>query len=156
MNPYALSKWMKATLLAATLLIASAPSAWAERENCLKYEPFEVSITGRVYSMLYPGPPNYESIDDGDIALWHYFLIPDTPFCTEAEPSDEVNGDEDNVKLVQLNLGPVAKRGNWRSYLKKFYGKKIRVTGTLHSRIVAYDRTPVLMDVSSIVTVKSK
>lgn len=146
---------MKAALLAATLLIASAPSAWAERENCLKYEPFEVSLTGTVYSKIYPGPPNYESIKRGDVALRHYFFIPDAPFCTVAEPNDELNGNADDVKVVQFDLIKV-RTGNLRSYMKKFKGEKVRVTGTLSSRIFAYHRTPDLLDVTSIVVVKSK
>lgn len=146
---------MKGALLAAALLIAAAPSARAGRENCLKYEPFEVSITGTVYTKIYPGPPNYESIKKGDLAYRHYFFIPDAPFCTVAEPNDELNGNADDVKLVQFDLIKV-RTGNLRSYMKKFNGKKVRVTGTLSSRIFAYHRTPDLMDVTSIVAVKSK
>lgn len=155
MNPYASGTWIKGVLLAAILLLAAAPSARAERENCLKYEPFEVSITGRVYSMLYPGPPNYESIADGDMAYRHYFLIPDTPFCTVADPSDELNGDADDVKLVQLVLMKVG-MGKWRSYMKKFYGNKVRVTGALYCGITPGSRTPIGMDVNSISIIRSK
>ena len=37
--------------------------------DCVAYEPNGVQLTGRIVTKVFPGPPNYESVKEGDEPL---------------------------------------------------------------------------------------
>lgn len=69
--------------------------------TCLKYEPNIVKISGKLVELTFAGPPNYESIENGDDAETGYYLELSRSICTVAE--EDSDGFE-NIKLVQLVL----------------------------------------------------
>jgi Domain of unknown function (DUF4431) len=52
--------------------------------ECLK-DGQDVTFTGTVSRETFPGPPNYESIDDGDAPETYRILTISTPQCVAAE-----------------------------------------------------------------------
>ena len=56
--------------------------------ECLK-EGQELTFTGTVSRETFPGPPNYESIDDGDTPETYWILTINTPQCVIAESLED-------------------------------------------------------------------
>lgn len=52
--------------------------------ECLK-DGQDVAFTGTISRETFPGPPNYESIDDGDAPETYWILTISTPQCVTAE-----------------------------------------------------------------------
>lgn len=52
--------------------------------ECLK-DGQDIKFTGTVSRETFPGPPNYESIDDGDTPETYWILTISTPQCITAE-----------------------------------------------------------------------
>lgn len=65
------------------ILFAMFLSAFSSAE-CLK-DGQDVTFTGTVSRETFPGPPNYESIDDGDTPETYWILTISTPQCVIAE-----------------------------------------------------------------------
>jgi hypothetical protein len=96
-------------LILPALLIAfrcSSVSA-ASPGDCLPYEPNSVQLTGRIVRKVFPGPPNYESVKEGDKPEGAYILHLAKPICVRSEKEDEDNAAEDGVSDLHLVL-----RGN--------------------------------------------
>lgn len=66
-----------------------------------------VTLTGLMISMIYPGPPNDESIEDGDTPETYFVLKPDTSINCATDPPQF-----GSKKLVQL----VVQAGNYKKY----------------------------------------
>ena len=65
------------------ILFAMFLSVFSSAE-CLK-DGQDVTFTGTVSRETFPGPPNYESIDDGDTPETYWILTIRTPQCVTAE-----------------------------------------------------------------------
>lgn len=55
--------------------------------ECLK-DGQDVTFTGTVSRETFPGPPNYESIDDGDTPETYWILTINAPQCVTAESTE--------------------------------------------------------------------
>src|SRR5262245_47206327 len=62
---YRMSLHSNLRLLLTTSLFVLALSSMARAQSCLAYGP-QVSLSGTLRSQVFPGPPNYESIKQGD------------------------------------------------------------------------------------------
>ena len=51
---------------AALVAASSITPLESNADDCLKYEPVTVSISGVVRRQEFPGPPNYEDVNAGD------------------------------------------------------------------------------------------
>lgn len=72
-------------------------------QKCLKYEPDRVQLNGKVKEAVYPGPPNYENIKDGDLPETCWILHLPVSVCVEGSIKDDLNSEtEKDVKEVQL------------------------------------------------------
>ena len=58
------------------------------QSECLK-DGQEVTLEGRISRETFPGPPNYESIDDGDQPETTWILTVTAPNCVVAESMDD-------------------------------------------------------------------
>ena len=67
------------------LILLSPTAALAE---CLK-DGEKVAFTGKISRETFPGPPNYESIDDGDTPETYWILTINTPRCVVAESMED-------------------------------------------------------------------
>jgi hypothetical protein len=108
------------------------------------YEPRMTELTGTLYQKIYPGPPEYSSIEDGD--------MPESPlFLTLTEPVDvalaeleeePVNQPEQGVREIQIvfeNENPP----------EELWNRGINVKGTLFSAITGHHHRRVLMMANS-------
>lgn len=127
-----------------SLILALICSIPAYGESCLKYEPENVSLSGNLQKEVFPGAPNFESIEDGDTPETYYILHLSTSICVSPS-QDEVNSFESDVYKVQLALQPSQDQA-----LKSKLGSSIALTGTLFHQISGHHHTKVLMTVSDI------
>lgn len=93
-------------------------------QTALAYCPDEdqqVTLQGTLIQQTLPGPPNYESIKDGDEAVTYDYLRLDQPFeC-------DVTGESESVPLVQLILMDQNKSGY--ADIAPLLGKDVIVAG---------------------------
>ncbi|MBI4406208.1 MAG: DUF4431 domain-containing protein [Deltaproteobacteria bacterium] len=123
------------------LMLSSFPALLCAR--VVPYGPAVVECRGKLRLVYFPGPPNYESIKDGDEREVVYLLELEEPFDIAAandrkKPLNDSEGWGKNVKRIQLTSnGP----------LGKHVGKKVIVRGKLFEAIFAHHHTSVLMEV---------
>lgn len=132
-----MSKSIVLVLLSVLLLFASG----AYSEECLHYDPEEVEISGVIAMKTFPGPPEYESIEEGDKpeTVWILNLL--SPICVLADEEDElINVTEKDIRAIHLVL-------DGKQYKK--YGhlvsKKVIATGKLYHSHTGHHHTDVLM-----------
>lgn len=105
-----------------------------------------VTLTGLMIRMTYPGPPNYESIEDGDEPETYFVLRPDIPIdCATDSPQFGSN------KLMQL----VVKANDYKKY-QHLVGGKVTVAGILLYAETGHHHTPLMVDVNSITSANSQ
>ncbi len=91
---------MKRLYAFAFLLLLSAS---AQAVECLK-EAEDVSFTGKVSRETFPGPPNYESIDDGDTPETVWILTIDSPRCVVATSMEDGSPYEVSKSTTRFQL----------------------------------------------------
>ncbi|HHW4413111.1 DUF4431 domain-containing protein [Citrobacter freundii] len=97
------------------LLFSQVVMAWCPDEDQ------KVVLQGTLIQQTLPGPPNYESIKDGDEAVTYDYLKLDQPFeC-------DITGESESVPLVQLILMGKSKPGY--ADLAPSLGKDVILTG---------------------------
>jgi hypothetical protein len=123
------------SLLAAIPVFAS--------DACLKYEPESVELEGKVKKEVFPGPPNYESIQQGDRPEAYWVLYPPKPVCVRGDPTSDLNSEtEDNVTSIQLIIWDYKK-------FKHLLGKNVVAKGKLMHAISGHHHTSVLLQLES-------
>lgn len=112
----------------------------AESSNACIDAGDSVTLTGLMIRMTYPGPPNYESIEDGDEPETYFVLKPDAPIdCAADSPQFGSN------KLMQL----VVKSDGYKKY-QHLVGGKVTVAGMLLYAETGHHHTPLMIEVKSI------
>ncbi len=117
----------------------------------LKYEPEIVELQGTLELRTYPGPPNYESIQQGDKPEQCYYLKLFQPIDVKPAPNLEslINDViEKNVNLIQLSIEKDALFLRLRNV---GMNKKIKLKGTLFHRHTGHHHTEILMSVDTII-----
>lgn len=114
----------------------------------VNFEPTNVSLKGTVITLTFAGPPNYESIKNGDKAETRPYLILSKPIDiklpkTEAKNA-ATNEPQTNVKLIQLI---VVNKNDWQN-LKK--GNYVEVKGTLSSSLTGHHHARALLTINKI------
>jgi hypothetical protein len=125
----------------------------AERSTpaCLSYEPATVTLKGTIERTTFPGPPNYESIKDGDAPETYWVLHLAEPVCVDAktnspDPYDPDNEPERNVARMQMGLT----EQQYADY-SHLVGTQVLVTGHLAHAFTGHHHTPIrLIDISEI------
>lgn len=110
---------------------------------CFKYEIEATTLFGAIKRVVFPGPPNYESIARGDRPEASWVLKLETSICVD---QDEENDAEAKVSELQLVFD---KQGSYQRY-NSLLGRKVKVTGKLFHAITGHHHTPVLIQVSEI------
>jgi len=116
---------------------------------CLPREPEPVVLSGLVERMTFPGPPNYESIADGDPGETFWLLKLDKPVCLEGsmDLSGEVDDEQRNgVSRVQL----VFEDGKQYAKYRYLVGRRVRVRGTLFGSHTGHHHAPILLHVGKL------
>lgn len=68
----------------------------------LFYDPSEVEVSGLLHKTIYPGPPEYSSVEMGDRPEEVTILTLTEPIDVEAEKDDEFNEREKGVRELQV------------------------------------------------------
>src|SRR6185436_8713682 len=100
-----------ATLLITTLFLIASFHSSARAQKCLDYGP-TVSLTGKLQSKIFAGPPNYESIKRGDRKERAIIVTLIAPICTSSSNSDSFDTPEANIRAVQL---VVTESSHWKT-----------------------------------------
>ncbi len=108
--------------------------------RCLPYEPDQVTLVGTLTSRIFPGPPNYHSIAQGDRPETIFMLTLDEPICVSGDPSSRLNSKSHSrvteVQLVTRGLAP-----------RRFLNKRVRASGSFFSARKGHYRTPIVLTV---------
>lgn len=132
--------YLKCLLLGLVLLFI--PIANAEN-RLVYYEPIIVKLSGVIDVKDSPGPPNYESVENGDAAETGYYLkLPqsiDVVTPNVKSGTDECDEPEKNIHVVQL---VIRHDSDWPKIRK---GNHVTLTGTLFHAISGHHHTRVLM-----------
>lgn len=133
---------MRKRLPVTFLILAFAAQVFAA-PPCLKYEPEVVELKGKVKRVVFPGPPNYESVKDGDQPEPYYVLFLSKGVCVQGDPKDEINSEaEKDIKSMQLMITDYKK---YRPLLEK----NVTVQGKLMHSHTGHHHTKVLVQVEN-------
>jgi hypothetical protein len=118
----------------------------ATHRTCLSYEPAVVKVKGTLKRKTYPGPPNYESLRNGDKPETYWIVELPQPVCVAEDMAQpDFDPARANVNRIQLVLEPAM----YASY-RGLVGRRVTVSGTLFGAITGHHYTPVLLTVRSI------
>ena len=129
------------------LLLVNLPVS-AGTNVVLHYEPAKVELSGTIEVQTFPGPPNYESILNGDRVERGWFLrlsVPiDVVISKDDSPAD-VSETERNVRIMHLAFD-FESSGLEKSFLAaKKEGVQVRLKGHLFHRWTGHHHSRVLM-----------
>jgi hypothetical protein len=115
-------------LLIALLLLSATAQPAALAAQCLRYG--DVRLAGRLVQQTYPGPPDFESVTNGDEPLVIWILQLDYGVCIVSR--DLSYPGAYNEREIQLVLGndPYARTERYEPY-RYLLGQRIAVTGRL-------------------------
>jgi hypothetical protein len=128
-------------LLFALLLVCCSSALAAAADECLSYEPVEVTLTGKTSLKVFPGPPNYESVKQGDRPEPAWLLHLAKPICIKADPKNGDNLAMQNVSVIHLVLRDKQFKQH-RNLRKK---GAVKFTGRLFHSFTGHHHADVLM-----------
>lgn len=110
--------------------------------ECLTYT-VRVRVEGTIERKIFPGPPQFESVADGDTPETVWLLKLDRPACVSADPNDRsgINAAVGTTARIQLLLT----EAQYKAYANRV-GQHAILTGKLFGAVTAHHRTPVLLD----------
>jgi Domain of unknown function (DUF4431) len=129
------------TRLAAMLCVILSGATLADSTRCLNHDPATVTVSGTLVRMTHPGPPNYESIKDGDKPETYLHLKLPTPICTNGTPEDGLGHALADVTEIQLNLTSAG-----YAALRAKVGQKVTVSGKLYAAHSGHHYSPLVLD----------
>ncbi len=104
--------------------------------DCATFRDAELDFTGRLVALTFPGPPNYESIVNGDAPETHWYLQLPRAACWS---------EFDHQLFYQLLLSAE----DFDRY-RGFLGSEVHVRGTLEEAVSGHHHTPLVMTVKSL------
>ena len=106
------------------------------------YEPEEVELFGKLHKTVYPGPPEYMSVERGDHAEEVVILTLKDPIDVEIKREDNFNEPEKGVRELQVVFPESIPSAHQMK-------EEISLKGTLYHAHTAHHRRRVLMTVKS-------
>ena|ERR1051326_5448823 len=134
------------TLVVVSLLLVAGCLCSVEAQKCLPYSS-PVTLSGKLTSRIFPGPPHYTSIRRGDQKETAILLILPAAICTTGNDPEGIDVPESGLRDIQI---AVTKDGDWPT-VRRLIGKRATVTGTLFHAHTGHHRTRVLLDLSRII-----
>jgi len=114
--------------------------------GCVSYEPSHVTLQGTLVRKTFPGPPNYESVKNGDKPQTSWILELQESICVDEDKAQpDLNPQQSRIREVQL----VLPSQQFAAY-KHLVGRRVTATGTMFGGITAHHHTPVLLTVLSL------
>ncbi|RAX14197.1 DUF4431 domain-containing protein [Photorhabdus bodei] len=112
-------------------------------ENCYK-ERQKITLDGTLLRITYPGPPNYESVENGDSPETYWVLQPDKAIkCATGAPEF---GDRSLMQLVVED--------EFYTVYRSLIGHRVRVTGTIMYAVTGHHHTPIMLETQRIEAAK--
>jgi hypothetical protein len=110
------------------------------------YEPKFVELTGVIKTLVFPGPPNFESIKNGDADETGPYLILNSPIDIDLVPAIKSDNDEPekNVKILQI---AVANDNDWKKVKE---GNYVTIIGNLYHSFNGHHHARVLFMIKKI------
>jgi hypothetical protein len=107
----------------------------------LHYAPEKVTLAGKLRLETFPGPPNYESISDGDAIEAGAYLILDQPIQVDLYPGAPINTEicESNVRVLHIAS---SKDIDWKMVRQQ---KHVVICGTLFHALTGHHHSRVLI-----------
>lgn len=143
-------KYLRATSALLMLLAWMGRAHPQSSSGCLSYEPTVVRITGAIIERTFPGPPNYESIKDGDEPETYWLLVLRRPVCVNEGNPGEFNEAKKGIRRIQLAFNSEYAYKKYRRLL----GRRAVATGTLYLGFTGHHKTPVLLRVNTLAEAK--
>lgn len=119
--------------------IAGSNNANAASEECYQ-EGQQVTFSGVLRKTVFPGPPNYESVELGDTPEPYWVLYTKKPLSCAKNAADW--GSKDQFQLVV--------DGDFYQTYSGFLNKNVVVTGDLMYSMTGHHHTPIMIKVESI------
>ena len=112
--------------------------------TCLPYGPSEVTVSGTLENLVFPGPPNYESVKQGDFPEDFLYVRLSQPICTIGKNDNTFDRQGlANASLVQLFITDRATYDRFRPHL----GKLVSCNGALWNRQTGHHHGDVMFTV---------
>jgi hypothetical protein len=112
--------------------------------RCLPYSPASVTLTGTVTQKVFPGKPNFASVENGDEPENVWILDLSSPLCVNQQTAgDHTFGGHADVRDVQLLIDTEQTHDKVRILL----GRSVTVTGSLDEAASMHNHTAVLLSV---------
>ena len=136
-------------LLSIAALVAMQPGRPRQGPLCLTYEPAPVTLRGRLETHTFAGPPNFESIRNGDKRVDLPVLVLARPVCINGDSASELNTErESGVREIQLRI-PLGS-DSLATLVRHLQGLPVLVTGTLSHAVAGGEYTKVIFTVSKL------
>ena len=128
------------------LLFFSFSSFLYSKNQIFYFEPNIVELSGMVRILKFPGPPNYESIKNGDAEEVDGYLILSKPIDIHLMPGIQIGNDaiEKNIRFIQF---VVQRESDWERIKE---GNYVHVVGTLFSALTGHHHARVLLTIKKI------
>ena len=130
-----------------SILLSPALCKTTVQEKVFHFDPTTVELFGTVEIQTFPGPPGYESIENGDEIERGWYLRLKTPVTVEAnKPTTDLGcKTEKHVQVVHMAI-------DWQriSERKLATSKTVRVTGRLFNRQNGHHHSRILIDVTEV------
>lgn len=140
-------KW----LVSLTLLFGVGYSTKAMKpQDCLSCEPATVILRGKISRKTFAGPPNYESVKEGDTPESYWILHLSKLICVNADEKI-IDGEKWEKKISSLQL---ILSGEQYAQYKGLLAKRVEVRGKLMHAHSGHHRTNVLLTVTEIKSVQ--
>ncbi|MBI5178853.1 MAG: DUF4431 domain-containing protein [Nitrospinae bacterium] len=123
------------------------PPKVSAAEKCLRYDPEVVTLTGTLKREVLPGPPSYESFENGDKPISYWFVYLKKPICVFGNEVEYPNlVPKENISIIELIMD------DSRIYKRKRHllNKIVKIRGTLFPRDFGSQFTEVLIMVTRV------
>jgi hypothetical protein len=116
----------------------------AEANGVYTYAPTPAVLQGTLETKVFPGPPNYESVRNGDARerVWLLRLSKAIELRDDGDPKSN-NEAETNVRELQL----IPPEGTYQKALDGAVGKSVQMSGKLTHALFGHHHTRVLLEV---------
>lgn len=116
----------------------NSQTAAPQPTHCLS-EGSDVTLTGTLLRITFPGPPNFESVEQGDEPETYWVLQTDSPLCASDAP------DWGDKSLLQLTVDASLYQTH-----RSLIGHRVRVSGRLLYAETGHHHTPVMIGVGKL------
>ena len=115
-------------------------------------EPTEIELSGKLKRETFPGPPNYESIKNGDEIETHYYLSLNEKIDVLTNTNNKISMiNDESVKNVDILQLVITNDSDWVKLKNIGVGANIKIKGTLFKRHTGHHHSRVLLEAKNII-----